>query len=399
MSLVIIFFFVSVIALVSMRGLRINERVDIYSRGAGQPELLLMIWVFLLAGAFSSTARQMGAIDAVVNATLSVLPTSMVLPGLFLASCVVSFSIGTSVGTIAALVPLASAMAAPVGVSVPMMVGCVVGGSFFGDNLSFISDTTIVATRTQGVQLRDKFLANFRLVLPTALIILAFYVVYGLVSGAGHSALGQPITLTQLTLLLPYVSVIVLALAGLNVLVVLLLGNLFAGLVGLSLGRLESGDWADAVSAGMAGMQETILVALMAGGLLAVVRHQGAMDWIIRHLMRHARSKRGAEYAIAALVSVTNFLTANNTVAILSVGGVVSDIADTYNIDKRRSASLLDTFSCVVQGLLPYGAQVLIAAGLASIPTLAILPCLYYNFLLGLVALIYIAVQPHRSVK
>lgn len=397
MNFVIIFFLISVVALFFVKG-PINKRVEIYSKGAGQPDLLLMVWIFLLAGAFASTAKAMGAIDAAVSLTLSVMPASMLLPGLFLAVCLISFSIGTSVGTIAALTPIAVAIAHSTGISTPLMVGCIVGGSFFGDNLSFISDTTIVATRTQGIALRDKFIANFRIVLPAALVALALYVWLGMniseesLSGGMQSITASPPQGGILGgfLVLPYIAVIVLALLGVNVMVVLLAGNLLAGVIGLATGALAAGAWGDAVSEGMAGMQETILVALMAGGLLAVVRHTGFLDYLIRQLTRRVNGQRGAEWSIAALVSLTNILTANNTVAILSVGGISADIARRFGVDPRRSASILDTFSCIVQGVLPYGAQLLVASGLAGISAISIIPCLYYTMILLLAACIAI---------
>ena len=399
MNFPIIFFLISVVALIFVKG-PVNKRVEIYSQGAGQTDLLLMVWIFLLAGAFASTAKAMGAIDAAVSLTLSVMPASMLLPGLFLAVCLISFSIGTSVGTIAALTPIAVAIAHSTGISTPLMVGCIVGGSFFGDNLSFISDTTIVATRTQGIALREKFLANFRIVLPAALIALALYVWLGINTSeesvnVGHSlAAASPLGGSEGGrggfLVLPYLAVIVLALLGVNVMVVLLAGNLLAGLIGLATGALAAGAWGDAVSEGMAGMQETILVALMAGGLLAVVRHTGFLDYLIRQLTRRVSGQRGAEWSIAALVSLTNILTANNTVAILSVGGISADIARRFGVDPRRSASILDTFSCIVQGVLPYGAQLLVASGLAGISAVSIIPCLYYTIILLLAACIAI---------
>lgn len=399
MNFPIIFFLISVVALIFVKG-PVNKRVEIYSQGAGQPDLLLMVWIFLLAGAFASTAKAMGAIDAAVSLTLSVMPASMLLPGLFLAVCLISFSIGTSVGTIAALTPIAVAIAHTTGINTPLMVGCIVGGSFFGDNLSFISDTTIVATRTQGIALRDKFIANFRIVLPAALVALALYVWLGMdISGeslnVGHSlAAASPLGGSEgalgFLLVLPYLAVIVLALLGINVMVVLLAGNFIAGIIGLATGALAAGAWGDAVSEGMADMQETILVALMAGGLLAVVRHAGFLDYLIRQLTRRVSGQRGAEWSIAALVSLTNILTANNTVAILSVGGISADIARRFGVDPRRSASILDTFSCIVQGILPYGAQLLVASGLAGISAISIIPCLYYTMLLLIAACIAI---------
>lgn len=398
--LVIIFFLISVVAIALMRG-PLSQRIEVYCKGAGESDLLLMVWIFLLAGGFAATAKTMGAIEAAVDFSLSIMPASMLLPGIFLASCLVSFSIGTSVGTIAALVPVGSAMAASAGLSVPMVVGCVVGGSFFGDNLSFISDTTVVATRTQGVRMKDKFIANFRIVLPAALITLVLYAVLGYLVAPQDPMAGalarEGVSMETVLLVLPYVAVIVLAQCGLHVMAVLLIGNMLCGGVGLLTGRITLAGWSDAVQSGMAGMQETIYVALMAGGLLAVVRHRGIINWIIRQLTRSVTTPRGAELAIAALVSLTNLLTANNTVAILSVGGICRDVAKRYGITMRRSASLLDTFSCITQGLLPYGAQVLIASGLASIPALSIVPTLYYAYVLLSVSLVAIFLRSSVS--
>ena len=361
--------------------LTIAERVGIFSRGAGEKNLMMMLWIFILAGAFAETAQQMGAIKATVNLTLTLLPASMLLPGLFLAACFVSLSIGTSVGTIVALVPVATGLASPSGIALPLLVASVVGGAFFGDNLSFISDTTIVATRSQGVKLSAKFRANFQIALPAALVCFCLYVVLG------HGVAQIPdVPAVVLWKVLPYVAVLVVAIAGLDVMAVLLFGNLLAGIVGLSCGSFDVAAWFGAMAKGVSNMTGTILVALLAGGLLEVIRYNGGIDFIIQRLTRHVRGKRGAEAAISALVSLINCVTANNTVAILSVGKISNDIADQYGVNKCKSASLLDTFSCVVQGLLPYGAQMLIAAGLAEISPIEILPYLYYNMVLGIIA-------------
>lgn len=391
--LVIIFFVISVCSLLLLRG-TINERVEVYSRGAGQPDLLLMVWIFLLAGGFAYTAKSMGAIDSVVQATLYVMPSSMLLPGLFLASCLISFSIGSSMGAVAALVPVAAAMSVPTGIGIEFLVASVVGGSFFGDNLSFISDTTIVATRTQGVQMRDKFISNFRIVMPAAVLAFGLYVALGLtfhVSLQDTSDLvSAPDGWRDLVLMLPYITVIVLSLRGMNVMVVLLLGNIMCGIVGLCAHHLSFAAWGTSIQEGMNAMCETIFVAMMAGGLLMVIRQSGWQERVIGQIMCHVKSGRGAEFAILSLVSFTNCLTANNTVAILSVGGMCRDIADRYGIDRRRSASLLDTGSCIIQGLLPYGAQVLMASGLAMIPAFGIVSHLYYNMLLGGVVALFV---------
>lgn len=377
----------------------IGHAVDLLSRGAGEKNLLLMIWIFLLAGAFAATAKAMGAIDATVQLTMTLLPTSMLLPGLFLAACFVSLSVGTSVGTIVALVPVAAGLAEPTGLAIGLLVASVVGGAFFGDNLSFISDTTIVATRTQGVKLADKFKANIWLALPAAIVTFVLLFALGLnASTPAGAALGTT-TLADVNLVkvLPYLVVLVTAVMGLDVMLVLVLGNVLAAAVGMFYGDLDLAACMAASGEGMTGMTETILVALMAGGMMELIRHNGGIGYIIYHLTRRVNGKRGAELAIAALVSLTNCCTANNTVAILSVGKISADIADRFWVNRLKSASLLDTFSCVVQGLLPYGAQLLIAAGLAKITPIEIIPYLYYNAFLVLVALLSITFRfPRR---
>lgn len=378
---------------------RVARAVETLSHGAGETNLMLMVWIFLLAGAFAATAKAMGAIDATVQLTMALLPASMLLPGLFLAACFVSLSVGTSVGTIVALVPVAAGLAAPTGLSLPLLVASVVGGSFFGDNLSFISDTTIVATRTQGVRLSDKFRANVWLALPAACVTFVVLLVVGhQATAATAEAIAAPaLGDVDLVRVVPYIVVLVTAIAGLDVMFVLVLGNVLAGIIGLTGGALDVEGWMAASADGMTGMTETILVALMAGGMMSLIRHNGGIDYLIAHLTRRVNGRRGAELSIAALVGLTNCCTANNTVAILSVGNISADIADRYGVSRLRSASLLDTFSCVVQGILPYGAQLLIAAGLASIAPVQIIPCLYYNVILAGVAVLAIALRfPRR---
>lgn len=375
--------------------------MEIFSRGAGEKNLMLMIWIFLLAGAFAATAKTMGAIDATVQLTMALLPTSMLLPGLFLAACFVSLSVGTSVGTIVALVPVAAGLANPTGLPIGILVASVVGGAFFGDNLSFISDTTIVATRTQGVKLADKFRANVWLALPAALVTFVLLAILGHSLSQSPAAAAQilPVTLAEVNYLkvVPYLVVLVTAVMGLDVMIVLVLGNVLAAFVGIAGGDLDVARWMTASAEGMSGMTETILVALMAGGIMELIRHNGGIGYIIYHLTRKVSGKRGAEFAIAALVSMTNCCTANNTVAILSVGKISADIAERFGVNRCKSASLLDTFSCVIQGVLPYGAQLLIASGLASITPVEIIPYLYYNALLACIAILAIVFRfPRR---
>lgn len=372
---------------------RLATAVELLSRGAGEKNLMLMIWIFLLAGAFAATAKAMGAIDATVQLTMALLPTSMLLPGLFLAACFVSLSVGTSVGTIVALVPVAAGLAAPTGLPIALLVASVVGGAFFGDNLSFISDTTIVATRTQGIQLADKFKANVWIAVPAALVTFVILFFLGLSSAEAsveEGVISSSLSDVNLVKVIPYLVVLVTAIMGFDVMLVLVLGNVLAAVVGMSYGDMDVAAWMSASADGMSGMTETILVALMAGGMMELIRHNGGIGYIIYHLTRKVKGVRGAELAIAALVSLTNCCTANNTVAILSVGKISAGIAERFGVDRCKSASLLDTFSCVVQGILPYGAQLLIAAGLAAITPMQIIPYLIYNVVLAVVALLAI---------
>ena len=363
--------------------LKLKERVAIFSRGAGDENLMLMVWIFILAGAFAKAAGAMGAIDATVDLTLRMLPDSMLLPGLFLAACFISLSIGTSVGTVVALTPVAVGIAEQTGSSLPLIVAIVVGGSFFGDNLSFISDTTIVATQTQGVRMSDKFKANIFLAGPAALIVRMLYIILG----QGVHAPGD-VAWPEWYKILPYVAVLVLAIAGMNVLVVLLIGIVLAGIIGIACGNFDFMGWMGAMGEGIMGMSELIIVTLLAGGMLALIRHNGGIDWLIRVLTRRINGQRGAKFTIALLVVLSDLCTANNTIALITVGPVARDIAERYGVDRRMSASLLDTFSCFAQGLIPYGAQLLMAAGLAAISPFDIIGYLYYPIILGVIAVL-----------
>ena len=333
----------------------------------------------------------MGAIDATVDLTLSLLPPQMLMAGLFLAACFISLSIGTSVGTIVALTPIAAGVAAQTGASVPMLTAVVVGGSFFGDNLSFISDTTIAATQTQGCKLSDKFRVNFFIVMPAALAILVVYIIMGM-----EMATSPTVHSLQLLKVLPYLVVLVCAIFGMNVMAVLTVGIVLTGIIGMADGSYDLYGWFGAMGDGILGMGELIIITMMAGGLLEIIKLNGGIDFIIRLLTRHVRNKRGAELSIAALVSMVNVCTANNTVAILTVGGIAKHIGDKYGIDNRKCASILDTFSCFTQGLIPYGAQMLMAAGLAQLNPVSILPYLYYPFAIGVTALLAILLRYPR---
>jgi len=384
------FMVTSIYAIAVTRG-KLRRRINVFSRGAGSPEMMLMLWIFVLAGAFANSAKVMGSIDATVNLTLSVLPSQMLLAGLFLAACFISLSIGTSVGTIVALTPIAAGVATQTGSSVALMTAVVVGGSFFGDNLSFISDTTIIATQTQGCKLSDKFRVNSFIVIPAALVILAVYVFMG----QGMTAPTAVPSVEPLKVL-PYLVVLLTAIFGLNVMAVLALGILLTGIISLTSGAFDIYGWLQAMGDGIIGMGELIIITLMAGGLLEVIKHNGGIDFIIRQQTRHIHSKRGAELTIGALVGIVDICTANNTVAIITVGGIARKIGEKYGIDPRKCASLLDTFSCFTQGLLPYGAQLLMAAGLASLNPVSIVPYLYYPLAIGIAALLAILLRYPR---
>ncbi|MBQ4056566.1 MAG: Na+/H+ antiporter NhaC family protein [Bacteroidaceae bacterium] len=363
----------SIYAIGITHGLSINDRVMQFSMGAANKNVMLMIWIFILAGAFAQSAKDIGAIDATVNLTLQFLPGNLLLAGFFLAACFISLSIGTSVGTVVALVPVIAGIAEKTGMDMAFMTAIVVGGAFFGDNLSFISDTTIAATRTQGCAMKDKFKVNFRIVLPAALLVLGYYVYRGFGMEVPHES--YPIEWLKV---LPYLVVLVTAFIGLNVAIVLVLGILSTGLVGLCTGSIGVFDWFSSMGNGMTGMGELIIVTLLAGGMLELIRFNGGVDYIIQLLTRKINGKRGAELCIGALVAIANVCTANNTIAIITVGPLANEIATKYQVDKRKSASILDTFSCVVQGMIPYGAQMLMAAKLASLSPLSIIEYLYY---------------------
>lgn len=382
------FLVASVYAVATTKGLSLNDRILQYSSGAANKNIMLMLWIFILAGAFAQSAKAMGAIDATVNLTLLLLPDNLLLAGIFLASCFISLSIGTSVGTIVALTPVAAGIAMKTDVSLPFMTALVIGGAFFGDNLSFISDTTITATRTQGCVMRDKFRVNFLIAVPAALLVFIYYIIYGTqVESASE------IHAIEWGKVIPYLIVLGTAIAGMNVTLVLLLGVLSTGIIGCIYGSFDLFGWFASMGEGITGMGELIIITLMAGGMLELIRFNGGVDYILHHLTRHVSNKRGAELSIAALVSLANFCTANNTIAIITVGPLANNIAEQFRVDKRKSASILDTFSCVVQGLIPYGAQMLIAAELTKLSPISIIGYLYYPIILGIVALLSILLR------
>lgn len=390
MPIVVAGMFASIVA-VTMRHKRpLVERIETYSRGATESNIMLMIWIFVLAGAFAASTKSMGAVDATVALTLKIVPEAFLPAGIFLAACFTSFSVGTSVGTIVALTPIASAIAQQTESNIAWLVAIVVGGALFGDNLSFISDTTIAATRTQGCSMRDKFRTNFRIVAPAALITLIIYAVFG----AEQLSVYTPDTdNVSWVMMLPYLLVLLTAIAGVNVLIVLAMGILTSGVIGIASRQMSLVDWFVTMGDGIGSMGELIIITMMAGGMLEIIRTNGGIDYIISRVTSRINSRRGAELSIAALIAFADVCTANNTVAIISVGGIVREIAQRFGISARRAASLLDTFSCFVQGLLPYGAQLLMAAGLAAISPIEIISYLYYPLIMGICAFIAIVLQ------
>lgn len=382
------FMIASIYAVTVSGGIPLRKRINIYSQGAGTSQMMLMIWIFILAGAFAHTAKMMGAIDATVNLTLTLLPGSMLLAGLFLAACFISLSVGTSVGTIVALTPIAAGIAQQTGTSVPFMTAIVVGGAFFGDNLSFISDTTIVATSTQGCRLSDKFRANAFIVVPAAVVILTIYLIMG---SNIHSP--QNVGEVEILKVIPYLIVLLAAIVGMNVMAVLVVGLVLTGIIGMLMGAFDVYGWFGHMGQGIVGMGELIIITMMAGGLLELIKYNGGIDYLIERMTRHVKDKRGAELSIAALVSLVDLCTANNTVAIITVGGIAKQVGDRYGVDSRKAASILDTFSCMVQGLIPYGAQLLMAAGLAGLNPVSIVPYLYYPVAIGIAALLSILLR------
>lgn len=379
-------------AIAITRGLKLDKRIYQFSVGASNKNIILMIWIFILAGAFAESAKEMGAIDATVNLTLTVLPDNLLLAGIFIASCFISLSIGTSVGTIVALTPIAIGLAEKTGLDLPFIVAIVVGGSFFGDNLSFISDTTIAATKTQDCVMRDKFRVNSMIVVPAALVVLALYIFKGF-SVSSSAEVGD----IEWLKVVPYLVVLATAIAGLNVTVVLVLGIILTGFIGMISGdSFGFFEWFGSMGKGITEMGELIIITLLAGGMLETIRYNGGIDFIIKKLTQRVKSKRGAELSVAALVSIANLCTANNTIAIITTGPIAKDISIKFHLDRRKTASILDTFSCLIQGIIPYGAQLLMAAGLAGISPVNIIPYLYYPFVMGACALLAILLRYPR---
>jgi Na+/H+ antiporter NhaC len=354
----------------------LEEKVEIFAKGAGNSTIMLMVIIFILAGAFYSVANSMGAVESTVNFGLSILPTNWILPGLFLVSCIISFSMGTSMGTITAITPIAIGLATHTDISLPLLIGTVVGGSMFGDNLSFVSDTTIAASRTQNIELKEKFKVNSIMVLP-AVIITIFILTFN------HTS-NNEIIYSQYSLIriLPYLCIIISALIGLNVIAVLGIGIGVGSGLGLYLGSFTFLELLMIIQNGFSGMQDLALISIVVAGIISLMEYHGGINYLLDKSIKNIKTKKGAEMGIATLASLLDIAAANNTIAIVTAGPLAKDISKEYSIDPRRTASLLDIFSSAFQGLIPYTPQILLAAGLAKISPLEIVSFNYYSMLM-----------------
>ena len=391
-SISVAFVVAAVYAVAALRGISrsLQERIAVFSEGASDRNILYMIWIFILAGIFASTAKAMGAVDATVHFTMRFVPVEFLPAGIFVAACFVSLSVGTSVGTIVALTPVVTGLATQLGADTAQMVAIVVGGAFFGDNLSFISDTTIAATMTQGCNMKDKFRTNLLIVLPAALLSLGLYLFLGLSGAEDCVEMGAA---AEWYKAIPYLLVLVCAISGVNVLMVLVLGILATVVIGVACGSLTLVSFCEEAGNGVLSMGELIIITLLAGGLMQMVKQSGGFEFITRAITNRISGKRGAEAAIAGLTVLTDICTANNTIAIITVGPIARDLSERYGVAPRKSASLMDTASCFAQGILPYGAQLLMASGLAQISPIEIIPHLYYPMAIGVMVVLAIIFQ------
>jgi len=393
MPVTVPFLLAALVALFMNRKVSLDKKLDVFCKGAGEPNIILMCLIFILAGAFAEVAKTMGAVESTVNLGLTFLPSNILVAGVFIIACFIAISIGTSMGTIVALVPIATGIATKTGIPIALVVGAVVGGAMFGDNLSMISDTTIAATRTQGCEMRDKFRMNFTVVLPAAITLIFTFITLGqdskIVGDYSYS----------LVKVLPYVGVLLAALLGANVLLVLVGGILFAGSIGIFTGAFDIIGLLQAIGKGIGGMSELVIISMIIGGMVEIIKFNGGIEFILGFITKRVNSKIGAEFGIATLVSLVDICTANNTIAIVTVGPIAKDISNQYDIEPKRVAGILDMFSCVSQGIIPYGAQLLSASALAKLSPFIIMKYLYYPYLMGISALIAIVLVPYLKLK
>ena len=381
-----------IVALLMNRKETFAKKVEVFTKGAGHSNIILMMLIFILAGAFSTTAEKMGGVSSTVNLGLSLIPQNLIIVWLFIICMFVSISMGTSVGTVAAIAPVGFGFAQATDVPAALAMATVVGGAMFGDNLSMISDTTIAAVRTQKTKMSDKFKVNFKIVLPGAIItiIILFFLTNGI--SIDHTKNYD----YNLIKVIPYLLVLILALVGINVIIVLIGGTVLAGIIGLIDGSFGWNGLLNAISKGIIGMEDIAMIALLIGGLVGIIQHNGGIDWLLNFVRSKVKSKRGAELGIASLVSAADISTANNTISIIMAGPLAKNIADEYDVDPRKSASILDIFGGCFQGLLPYSPQVISAAGVAGISPFLMLQYSIYPILLGVCGLVAIILRVPR---
>ena len=385
-SVVVAFGLALIVAFAQNRGLSFSEKIHICAQGIGDDNIVIMLFIFLMAGAFSGLAKEAGGAASTANLMLDILPGSLAVPGLFAIACLISMSMGTSVGTISVLVPIAAEIVRGTGFSMPLVIGTVVGGAMFGDNLSVISDTTIAATRTQGVEMKDKFRVNIKIALPAALITIAILIACSLMNPAAEMSSYS----FNIWLAAPYFIVLALALLGLNVFVVLGIGIILFFLNGGAAGTITFSTGFLAMGAGTNGMFETMIVTILVASISALMKEFGGFEAILAFIRRHAKSRKGGMGGICLLTALMDIATANNTVAIVIAAPIAREISQEYKIDPKDTASLLDTVSCIAQGIIPYGAQLLVAASLSGISSFSIIPFLFYQFLLAVFVLVFI---------
>ena len=384
----IAFVIASIVAILMNKKYTFSEKLATFSKGAGDKDIILMVLIFLFAGGFANVARTIGAVESTANFGLSLLPSGVLVTGVFLIGCFLATAIGSGMGTIVALTPIAVGIAESSGMPVAIPVAAVVGGAIFGDNLSMISDTTIVAVSSQGAKMKEKFGMNFKMIIPAFIVsCILFYVVGS--SGSAEITKELPY---QFIKILPYIGVIVLAFTGMNVLIVLVLSILFAGVIGFITGELTFISYIQSISEGMIGMEDMAIIAMIISGMVELIKQNQGIEWLKNFIGARVKNKRGAEFGIATLVSIADVCTQNNTVSIIMAGGLAKEISEEYEIEANRTASILDIFACAIQGIVPYGGQLLLSAGIAGITPMETLKYNYYPYLLLLTGIVIILI-------
>ncbi len=386
MPVIVALVIASTIAILQNKKIPIELKVERFCRGAGDSSIILMCLIFILAGAFAEVSKAMGAVDSTVNLGLAVFPPSFMVAGIFIIGSFLSMSLGTSVGTIVTLSPIAVGISQKTGLPIGFLIAAVVSGAMFGDGLSMISNSTVAATKTQDCEMVDKFKANFKIVLPAAILTL---IIYAFLTFGMHINHSGPYNY-QFIKILPYIAVFGVALTGFNVVLVLVGGIVLASIIGLFYGSFDVFTVFQLCAKGIAGMEDISMISILIGGIGELIKFNGGIDFLLNTIQKRVHSKKGAEFGIGILVSLVDLCTANNTVSIIIVGSLAKDLSESYGVDRRKTASLLDTFACFIQGCIPYGAQLLVASGLAAISPFLIMKYLYYPYLLGIASVLAI---------